>query len=550
MLPIEYRTQRTDLHFCIGSCFLCDMARAPRFSKQVAIRRLLERDSDSSEAEDEDFGHRSDESETEELMNLEEIHAATSSTETEEPTQEGDVIRKDLTSKDGNVWQCNPPVISGRRDAANVLHEKGGPKRIANKSSLLDTWSLFFTDEILNTIIHYSNAKAEQLNITLRFDVLSLKAVIGLLYFRGASMDQQIPVRDLFAESANSFYRTVMSRNDLVTFLSILSFDDRTTRQVRKETDKFAAFREVFELWNETLPKYFTPSGFLTIDEQLVSSRCRSPNRIFNPMKPGKFGELVRWIGDAEFRYFYRANPLTKRPNDPHAAQMHKVENQVIHVVEDLLKPFQKMKGINVTADRYFSSLSLTEKLLQEYKMTYIGTMQNKRREIPPILQESQEISSSKFVFGGTDLRTTMVAYQATKAKSVIMISTLHHDIEIDNSDDATKPSIIKDYNRTKSGIDVVDKMAKRFTTRCSTRRWTMVHFQNLLDISAINVSTIFNIFHPDWHPSAKHQRRRHTILQLAKELVMEHTVRIQLRLVASVADLRIQLVFTEMWSI
>ena len=505
------------------------MARAQRACKLEAIRRLAQ-ESDS-ESEDEDLQdeneecNRSDESDTSEMMDLEENHDAASSFEPTEDRVRGGVTN-DLTSKDGSVWQCEVPVLLGRRDASNVLHSRGGPKSTARKSTLHDTWLLFFTEEILSTIIQYSNSKAEDLNVTLRFDVPSLKAVFGLLYFRGASLDQQIPVRDLFSEAANSFYRTVMSRNDLITFLSIMTFDDKNTRSERKRTDKFAAFREVFEMWNENLPKYFTTSGFVTIDEQLIASRCRSPNRIFNPKKPGKFGELVRWMGDAEYRYFYRANPLTKRPDDHVASQEHKDANKVINVVDDLLKPFHRMRGINVTGDRFFSSFRITEKLLHDYKMTYIGTMQQNRREIPPILHKHRENFTSKFVFGGNDLRTTMVAYQATRQKNVIMISTLHHDAEIDDQNDELKPSIICDYNRTKSGIDVVDKMAKRFTTRCSTRRWTMVHLQNLLDVTAINVSTIFNIFHPNWHPSNKKRRRRYTLIQLARELVMEHTIR------------------------
>ena len=163
--------------------FLCDMARAPRLSKQEAIRRRLERESDSSEHVDEDLGHRI-KWKKKRKTNESRRNSCCIKFNGDRRTD----IRRRYKQKRW-IWQVkmvmcgSVNLLSSLEDdmLLNILHERGGPKLTANKNSLLDKWSLFFSDEILNTII----TKAKQSNITW----------------------------------------TVMSRNDLVTFLSILSFE-------------------------------------------------------------------------------------------------------------------------------------------------------------------------------------------------------------------------------------------------------------------------------------------------------------------------------------
>jgi hypothetical protein len=283
-----------------------------------------------------------------------------------------------------------------------------------------------------------------------------------------------------------------------------------------------AAFREFFEEWNENLRRYFVPIKSLVVDEQLVSSRCRSPNKIYNPSKPGKYGELVRWCADAEFRYFLNGNPLTRRPEDASAATRHKENNSAKNLVLDLTGPFLD-RGRNITGDRFFSSTALAHDLLTR-RTTYVGTIMKGKRELPPILHEPKNQYQSEFVFGGNEDQITLQSYQVKRSRKAYLISTMHHDRCEGNPDNNNKSDIQLFYNSTKAGVDVVDQMCKRFSTRCKVHRWPTVHFHNILDVTGVNSQTIFTELHPEWCRNRRvtsRTVRREFLIELATQLAM-----------------------------
>ena len=261
--------------------------------------------------------------------------------------------------KNGQRWYSEGPV-QRRRDSANILRSSGGPTSTSVKDTKMETWQLFWSDDLLQKVLTYSQMKAGELGLPIRFTMASLKAYIAILYFRGANQDNKIPIDELWSEQYSTFYRTVMSRNLFKLWNRCLRFDDVSLREDRKKTDTYAAMREVWEEWNSRLKLFFEPTSCVCVDEQLVASRCRSPHRIYNPSKPGKFGELIRWCSDANDRYFLNGSPLTKRPEDRDALILHKEENKAKRLVTNLVAPYLD-RGLNVTGDRFFTSLELAE---------------------------------------------------------------------------------------------------------------------------------------------------------------------------------------------
>jgi hypothetical protein len=54
----------------------------------------------------------------------------------------------------------------------------------------------------------------------------------------------------------------------------------------------------------------------------------------------------------------------------------------------------------------------------------------------------------------------TIVSYIPKKCKNFVLISSLHFDDTIDlETGDHLKPGVVTFYNRTKSGIDIMDQM-------------------------------------------------------------------------------------------
>ena len=101
----------------------------------------------------------------------------------------------------------------------------------------------------------------------------------------------------------------------------------------------------------------------------------------------------------------------------------------------------------------------------------------------------------------------------------MIMLSTMHHDINIDEEDPKRRPEIIKFYNKTKIGVDLVDQMVQTYTCRRQTRRWPLNLFCNLLGIAALNACTVFGQVYPD-SQSTQDSRRRRFITDLANSLI------------------------------
>ena len=360
-----------------------------RLTAEAALRMILGEVSDTSDSDSETAA---EDEENDDNVTLQPPHQDVVSGDSEEE----EVIDTDnlLIDKDGQQWSMNPPDFRGRRDTANVLRQRTGPKPSANQECLLLTWQLFFTNHLLTKIVSYSQQKADEIGLDVTLTIVQLKAFIGILYFRGINNDNKVPVDELWSDESNAFYRATISRSHFKTWLRVIRFDSATRRRERARKDTFTTFREIWTEFNSSLTKHFEPSAHLVVDEQLVTSKCLSPHRTYNPSKPGKYGEMYRWCVDAEKRYVCKGNPLIKKPEHPVEAAAHKEANRVRSLVLDLLEPYLGT-GRNVTGDRYFSSFELTQELLTEHQTTYLGTLMSNKRKLPPILHEKLQLHES-----------------------------------------------------------------------------------------------------------------------------------------------------------
>ena len=106
--------------------------------------------------------------------------------------------------------------------------------------------------------------------------------------------------------------------------------------------------------------------------------------------------------------------------------------------------------GRNVTTDDFFTSYNLAQFLLTK-QLTLLGTVQKNRKEVPPEPSKRAEYESL-FVFTKD---TSMVSYAPNKNKTVLLLSTMHEQPDIDEQ---KKPIIVLDYNATKGAVDAFDQ--------------------------------------------------------------------------------------------
>ena len=176
------------------------------------------------------------------------------------------------------------------------------------------------------------------------------------------------------------------------------------------------------------------------------------------PSKPSKYDIKIFWLYDASLTYASNAKIYVGRQpgSEPE-------KNLGQNVVIQLTSPLQGSCR-NVTMDNYFTGVPLAKTMLQR-KLTIVGTMKKCKIEIPEYMKPAKSRETKTSIFGFND-KLTMVSYVPQKNKAVILLSTMHHEISIDKEDHKKRPEIIKFYNKTKIGVDLVDQMIGTCTCR------------------------------------------------------------------------------------
>lgn len=221
---------------------------------------------------------------------------------------------------DGTRWLNVPPQTTTRtvRRSWRPTYGQAGVKHslieVADAQTEAEIFGLMFTEEILQTIVQWTNRKAE-----LEWspedhagkpwkpvDVTELRAYIGLLLMMGLNQNRKTPASMMW--SSDPKYKrhpivATMSRDRFLHINSYLRFDDVTTRDERRQQDKLAAIREVHEALVQRFQDIYTPHGHLTVDEMIVPFHGRFAASVFIKSKPRKEGIKVWALADSESRY-------------------------------------------------------------------------------------------------------------------------------------------------------------------------------------------------------------------------------------------------------
>jgi len=528
------------------------MNRAKRFCGEVAIqniRKWVNEDSDSAE-DDQNTGDSDSEwpegsqnleldsgSETEDCV----LENASGEAKSEESSSEGEMDASDgeqvelddestggrseygnqYKSRSGLIWKSTVPSSSKTKEA-NIVRESAGPKAaIKDKIQPLDIYRMFITEEMSSDILQYTNAEgrrradAKQPPDT-HWKIVTkdeIDAVNGLLFLCGLFGMSKVSLRRIWSKSPvqNPIFRAVMCGQRFEEILSLMRFDDKTTRDTRRAVDKFAPIRDLWNAFSHQCRTLYSPTAYVTVDEQLLGFRGKCPFRQYIKSKPDKYGIKLWLCSDAQTYYVFNMNPYLGREESRDNATTHSLGTRV---VLGLVEPLS-LSGRNITCDNLFTNVQLAD-ILYEKKLTLLGTMRKSNRDIPSefLANRKKEAGSSMFAFSGTK---AMVSYVPKRNRAVVLLSTMHNDDKLNET--TKKPDIIMDYNRTKGGVDTVDQLCHKYTTKRSTRRWPMCVFYGMIDIAAVNSFVIFLHNNPAFNPKATCKRRMF-LEKLAMDLI------------------------------
>ena len=100
-------------------------------------------------------------------------------------------------------------------------------------------------------------------------------------------------------------------------------------------------------------------------------------------------------------------------------------------------------------------------------------------------------------LFASTQTTTVILtSYQCKKRKSVVIMSTLHPDVEIpSNNNPKKKPETVLFYNKMKAGVNIIDQMTRKYSVKAANRKWPIHMFYNVINLALINSWILFEIF-------------------------------------------------------
>lgn len=438
-------------------------------------------------------------------------------------------------------WFKNKPSERKRRGPHNILLRLPGTLGDArNATTPFESWRCIFSDTIIETIVKYTNIYINKVQGNYgrerdakTTDVVEYKCFIGLLYLAGVLRSNRQSLEELWGEDGFGvdYFRLAMNLKRFKFLIRCTRLDDINTRDMRKIYDKLAAVREVFDLFVNNCQKNFSLGSDVTVDEKLEGFRGRCSFIQYIPSKPNKYG--LKIYASVDSKTFYTHNLEIYAGKQPEGPYM--LSNKPIDIVMRLVQPLTG-SGRNITCDNWFTSVELS-KALKEKRLSLLGTLRKNKRQLPFefVNTKSRPVGSSLFGFGD---KCTLVSFVPKTGKNVLLISTLHNDNEVDTA--TGKPRIILDYNATKSGVDVVDKLCATYNVARNVRRWPMVIFFALLNIAGINGQIIYTFNRID--NSKGTDERRKFLKNLIRELCLEQLQRRSQQTVGMPTDLQIRL--------
>lgn len=256
-----------------------------------------------------------------------------------------------------------------------------------------------------------------------------------------------------------------------------LRFDDPVRRNKR---DALAPVRILVDQFNIVMNSIYAPGPFLCVDEMLMEFHGRVCFRQFIPTKPGKFGIKIFWVVDCHNSFpllclvYIGADTLSQEEKNSSTSLPEAI-------VRKLVKKYVGA-GRCITGDNYFTSLALSEFLLQE-KTTYVGTIRKNRRELPPVAKctTGRKRGDTKHFY--TE-KATLCSFWDKGTSPVLLLSTMHSH-QLPNTVEG-KSDIVLFYNSTKPFVDNLDKLVRSFRSQRKCRRWPYGIFFTLADCAVI----------------------------------------------------------------
>ena len=204
-----------------------------------------------------------------------------------------------------------------------------------------------------------------------------------------------------------------------------------TKHPTRWQHDRFAAFCESFEEFNENCGKFLVPDDYLLLDETLYPMRTQISFKQFNPSKPAKYGMVYKSINACRYPFTFSTAVYSGKPKAELPSYYTPETSQTVKYLIQNLECHTNLVGRNISYDRLYTSIPMAQWLLDR-GITSVGTLQSNRKGIPAEIKEIKDRETNSYEVyweknnGILNLRQYVVKTKSLGKRNILLFSTCH----------------------------------------------------------------------------------------------------------------------------
>lgn len=301
------------------------------------------------------------------------------------------------------------------------------------------------------------------------------------------------------------FFGSRMSKDRFLLILSNLHISDNTSAIPRGEQghDALHKLRPLISMMKKNFMKY-VPEQDLSFDEGLCPFKGRVHFRVYNPMKPNKFGVKLFQVCEAKSGYcvgfdiYHGTTDCIENVEslEDESGTLYSDLTVTSKVVLGLLAQCGLLsKGYNIFMDNYYTSPELFSEL--DLLDTYAcGTVRTNRRGVPKVFGEVKKMKHGESAFRRNG---NLLAVKYHDKRDIHMLSTFHqatmgttNKIDRQTGLPITKPKCIVDYVKNMGGVDLSDQIVQYYDILRKTVKWWKKVFFHLFNLLLVNSYILF----------------------------------------------------------
>lgn len=235
-----------------------------------------------------------------------------------------------------------------------------------------------------------------------------MRSFLALMFLMGIIKKPDIPMYwSTDPMLATPFFSSVMTRNRFQAIWSFFHVNDNAGRQ-EGCTDRLFKIRPLLDHLVNRFRDLFTPDKKLSLDEGMLKWRGRLRFRVYNPMKPTKYGIKSYILADPQTGYCWSMKPYSGQ------------SSSVSDTVKGLLGRLAG-KGHTLYMDNFYNSVALAQDLYANENTHVCGTLRSNRGE-PAAMKNAKLEKGDSVAF----LQNQVMVLAWQDKKTVKMVTTCH----------------------------------------------------------------------------------------------------------------------------